>query len=111
MVVELKKLEPATYSGPPARASRRKKRTIARAAASRNKNDRTAAFFCLVTSGSFLPARTADGVCEIGVRDNRFTAEDRIRPKGDNVLRAHHDPALGIHGEAAHRPSHRAGEA
>jgi hypothetical protein len=68
-------------------------------------------FFSMVTSGSFLLAGTAHGQCEVGVGDEGFSAQERIRRQGCDVLCAHHDLTLGIHRESAHASGHWTGEA
>src|ERR1700691_1583118 len=84
---------------------------MARAVASRKRNERAAVLSDMVISGSFLPAGTSHSLSEVGVRDDGFSAQDGILRQSCDVLCAHHDSALRVHCESAHGPRHRAGEA
>src|SRR5712675_1018855 len=62
-------------------------------------------------SGSFLRPDTPNSPREVQVCDDCFPAEDWIGSQVRDMLSAHHDAALGIHCEPAHRSRHRTGQA
>src|SRR5258708_8024770 len=108
MVEELKKLEPATYFGPPARLATAKKRISAAAAASRKRKEGASdsIFFGMVTGRSLFPSKPLHRTSELRVRDYRSLAENRVRSQHRHVLAIQQNVALRVHREAAHCPSY-----